>query len=360
MTDETAGQTVKTAVEFKGEAGEYFKIWIVNIFLSIVTLGIYSAWAKVRRQRYFYGATSIDGAAFEYLADPVKILKGRILMVILLAPMFIANELGRASIMWLQIYWGLFVVFLIFLPWIVIRGRMFNLRNTAYRNLRFNFKAGYGQAAKAILMWGWLSGVTLGLLYPIYLHRKQHLLIDNSYFGASRFWFDTKAGAFYRRMLMLMIYFFIIFVVLGIGAAILIPTLIKLEQTASPAVGPAIFPFFMIMGMVAFALFAKAFITAAMGELVINRTTLGPHRFHCAYKTGRLFFIYLTNTLAIAFSFGLAIPWANIRKLRYLASNVAISIDGDLDAILAAETEQMGALGEEMGESWDLDIGVGA
>lgn len=33
---------------FTGSAGEYFRIWIVNIALSIVTLGIYSAWAKVR------------------------------------------------------------------------------------------------------------------------------------------------------------------------------------------------------------------------------------------------------------------------------------------------------------------------
>src|SRR5258707_6333866 len=44
-------------LRFTGRAGEYFRIWIVNICLSIVTLGIYSAWAKVRRKRYFYGNT---------------------------------------------------------------------------------------------------------------------------------------------------------------------------------------------------------------------------------------------------------------------------------------------------------------
>lgn len=36
---------------FHGSAGEYFRIWIVNVLLSIVTLGIYSAWAKVRTRR---------------------------------------------------------------------------------------------------------------------------------------------------------------------------------------------------------------------------------------------------------------------------------------------------------------------
>ncbi|WP_373776122.1 DUF898 family protein, partial [Neisseria dentiae] len=38
--------------EFHGNAGEYFNIWIVNIFLTIITLGIYGPWAKVRRLRY--------------------------------------------------------------------------------------------------------------------------------------------------------------------------------------------------------------------------------------------------------------------------------------------------------------------
>ena len=30
---------------FTGKTGEYFRIWIVNLALTILTLGIYSAWA---------------------------------------------------------------------------------------------------------------------------------------------------------------------------------------------------------------------------------------------------------------------------------------------------------------------------
>jgi uncharacterized membrane protein YjgN (DUF898 family) len=44
-----AGDSI--ALEFTGCAGEYFRIWIVNVCLSVLTLGIYSAWAKVRRKR---------------------------------------------------------------------------------------------------------------------------------------------------------------------------------------------------------------------------------------------------------------------------------------------------------------------
>src|SRR5579862_7615912 len=71
----------KHPFEFTGDAHEYFRIWIVNLALSIVTLGIYSAWAKVRTNRYFYANTWVAGAPFQYLAQPLPILKGRIIAV---------------------------------------------------------------------------------------------------------------------------------------------------------------------------------------------------------------------------------------------------------------------------------------
>src|SRR5689334_7776283 len=67
--------------QFTGDAREYFRIWIVNLALSVVTLGIYSAWAKVRTNRYFYANTWVAGAPFQYLAQPLPILKGRLIAV---------------------------------------------------------------------------------------------------------------------------------------------------------------------------------------------------------------------------------------------------------------------------------------
>ena len=45
--------------EFTGKAKEFFGIWFSNLLLSIFTLGIYSAWAKVRSRRFFLGHTLI-------------------------------------------------------------------------------------------------------------------------------------------------------------------------------------------------------------------------------------------------------------------------------------------------------------
>lgn len=72
--------TTRIPFEFTGSGAEYFRIWVVNLLLSIVTLGVYSAWAKVRRKQYFYGNTVVGDASFDYLGDPLKILKGRLIV----------------------------------------------------------------------------------------------------------------------------------------------------------------------------------------------------------------------------------------------------------------------------------------
>ncbi|MGZ5661700.1 MAG: DUF898 family protein, partial [Usitatibacter sp.] len=80
MNDETAAPQAAAPPEaearillfsFTGDAREYFRIWIVNLFLSVITLGIYSPWAKVRKKRYFYGNTWVAGANFDYHGNPL-------------------------------------------------------------------------------------------------------------------------------------------------------------------------------------------------------------------------------------------------------------------------------------------------
>ena len=66
-------------LRFTGNGAEYFGIWIVNLLLTIVTIGIYSAWAKVRRLQYFYRHTELAGSSFDFHGSPIKILIGRVI-----------------------------------------------------------------------------------------------------------------------------------------------------------------------------------------------------------------------------------------------------------------------------------------
>ena len=132
MTSNTSQPLGLHRIKFHGKGGEYFAIWLVNALLTIVTLGIYSAWATVRRRRYFYGNTELDGDRFDYHAQPLQILKGRLLVIgglivfyILLA---VTPLLGLLALL----------VLLALLPWIVIRSWRYNAIMSSYRGVRFN------------------------------------------------------------------------------------------------------------------------------------------------------------------------------------------------------------------------------
>ena len=47
------GERRPLSLVFKGTTRDYFRLWIVNLCLTLFTLGIFSAWAKVRKKRYF-------------------------------------------------------------------------------------------------------------------------------------------------------------------------------------------------------------------------------------------------------------------------------------------------------------------
>ena len=101
--------------KFTGDASEYFGIWIVNLFLSIVTLGIYSPWAKVRKKRYFYGHTWVADSNFEYHGMPIAILKGRIIALLALALYSGASYYSPRTAQ------GILIVLALLAPWLIAR-----------------------------------------------------------------------------------------------------------------------------------------------------------------------------------------------------------------------------------------------
>ena len=164
-------------VQFSGQAGEFFGIWIVNILLSILTLGIYSAWAKVRTYRYFYGNTQIDGHSFDYLATPIQILKGRILAVVVFVIYSLVVQL-------LPLIGLLFALgFLLAMPWLINQGLRFNMRMTRHRNVRFAFSGNYGDAFVNFVLLPIASVFTLYLLLPYALKRMDQYLHENISYG---------------------------------------------------------------------------------------------------------------------------------------------------------------------------------
>ncbi|MDX1375146.1 MAG: YjgN family protein [Burkholderiales bacterium] len=330
--------------EFSGRAGEYFRIWIVNVFLTVITLGIYSAWAKVRRLRYLYGSTTLQGAAFEYLAEPVAILKGRLLAVGFFALYSVAGQVNPI------LQTPLALIFLVFLPWIVIRARKFALRNTAYRNIRLDFDARKREAAAVYIGWPILIPFSMMLIYPFYVWRRAQFLAARSRYGAQGFAFDARPGAYYLVYLKFTALFF---VVVAAGTAGFVYGLSASEGGTRPAL--------VLLALLAtlFALLATfSYKHVRVANLTWSSLELGGLRTCCDLAAGRMYWIALSNLFAIVLSAGLLIPWATIRMMRYRVSCLSLAGAENLDALVGAQSAQIGAAGEEIGELLGIDIGL--
>ena len=191
--------TARTArFTFTGRGSEYFRIWIVNLALTIVTLGIYSAWAKVRRLKYFYLNTALAGGSFDYHGDPKAILKGRIIAVGLLG---IYQFSG-----WISPFLGLAAMALLGLvfPWLIVRSLKFRMYNSSYRGLRFSFRGTTREGYSVFLLMPVLAAFTLYLLAPLAHQRIKRYQHTNSWYGNTRFGFSATPGKFFGLYLKLL------------------------------------------------------------------------------------------------------------------------------------------------------------
>ena len=330
--DRPAKPAERIPFQFTGTGGQYFKIWMVNILLTVLTLGIYSAWAKVRRKQYFYGNTRLSGAAFQYLASPIKILKGRAIVFAFFIAYSVANQ-------FFPIFSLAFIaVLLILLPWLVVRSLSFNAHNSALRSIRFNFSGTVMGAAKAFIFWPLLIPLTLGVIGPFVYYRQKKFVVEHSGYGKTCFTFKATAGAYY-----LLVFKFIIPLIVFIGLA---------------AVAGFFFAPLSALIIAVFYLYAFAYFSVRSSNLLYNSAKLSGHCFDATMAIKDYAVIVLTNTLATVLTLGIFHPFAQVRAYRYKIEQLALLPSGGLDRFVAAAQEQVSAFGDEMSDFMDFDFGL--
>ena len=180
-----------SSLEFRGSGREYFGIWIVNLVLSIVTLGIYIPWARVRTRRYFYRNTLLDGHSFDYLADPKRLLIGYLIIGAFFISYSIAGTIDPFVALASSGY----------SPPSSLGSTTSPLRffasNSAYRNIRFRFNGSLGGSYSAYLGWPLLAIPTLGLLGPLAIFKQNKYFFDNFSLGSLRSEFRGRPGFFF-------------------------------------------------------------------------------------------------------------------------------------------------------------------
>src|ERR1700722_213642 len=210
-TSPSAASHPPQPVHFSGNGAEYFGIWVVNLLLTICPLGIYSAWAKVRRLQYFYRHTEMAGSSFDFHGSPMRILIGR---VIALAMLIAYNYSVRLrSPLTLVILAAIAFV----MPWLLRNSFRFRLYNTSWRGTRFHFRGSVAGAYRVFLLNGFLTLITLYVMAPFMHQRLKAYQHDNTWFGRTRCSFHARAGQFYAIYLLFLAAPFVFGIVIGLS-----------------------------------------------------------------------------------------------------------------------------------------------
>ncbi|MGB0485370.1 MAG: YjgN family protein [bacterium] len=338
--------------EFTGKAREFFGIWLSNLLLSILTLGIYSAWAKVRRRRFFLGHTLIGGHRFDYHADPKVILKGRAIVVSVLVVMSLVSELSTV------LSGTSLVLLMLALPWLANRSLRFNARMTSFRNVRFDFSGTYGKSLLAFVLFPLLGLLSLGLLQPFATRYSGRYLAMNYSYGEAKLESDPQLKRLYKGFFQAFSIILIPFVVLlGIVAQhdwdlerlVLVPI--------DGATGWLIdfSPFALIIALyLAFFHYRAVARNSILGSLSIS----GVHQLKSEISGFRLAWIVLSNSLLTLSSFGLLQPWGAVRRWRYETESLQLIPGGSLDEFIGRIQPAEGVIGSEYTDLQDIDVGI--
>jgi uncharacterized membrane protein YjgN (DUF898 family) len=374
-------------LRFVGSGSEYFRIWIVNLLLTIVTLGMYYPFAKVRKLKYFHGATELAGHPFGFHADPWKMWRGYVLVGVMVGLYSVAGQVSPMA--------GLiaFVIVAVLWPTLWHSSLRFRLANTSWRGLRFGFRGtrggAYAPLAAPLLLgfvvlgltawlipdanegppvdadpaFAWLGLVPLLLVLaagPVFLwlvhrYKQAHMAL-----GPEHTRFEARIGSYWvvclKTGLVSLLPFLVVAASLGLVFYLARPGATEGE----PSTGLALLPMVgVVLSYVAFFAVAGGYFTARMQNLKWSRTRTQNLSFESKLRARALIGLWVKNAFLTLLTLGLYFPFAVVASTRLRAGAVTVTSAVDLETL----TAQAGALeelaaGDAAGDLLGLDIGL--
>ncbi|USD35765.1 YjgN family protein [Ferrimonas sp. SCSIO 43195] len=337
--------------EFTGQKGAYFKLWIVNLLLSIVTLGIYSAWAKVRNSQYMLGHTKLDGQPFRYLAKPMQILKGRIVAVVVLVLFTLVSQLSPFAGLLMTL--GLLVA----TPWLILQGMRFSMRMTAYKNVRFSFEGSYFGTLVTFVLLPMVGAFTLYLAMPWVFKKMDQYLYGNSSFGGKRFEVTTDTGPYYGASLaaagLAIVGFIALFSLVGVNEMV---TQVGGDAEAQIQLLPILL---MYSGAFLVSFLVRSLYQGMIFNHVFEQTQIdNVVSFEPKISVGSYVAMMTTNAAMLLGTLGLAYPVTQVRKMAFITESVGVALHPGAQALTNTVSGDDSAFGEEAAGVFDLDLSI--
>ena len=344
---------------FWGRGQTLLGIFIVNTFYTLLTLGMYSFWGRVRIRQYLNSQTSLAKIRFSYHGTGMELLKGATKALVIFGIPY--AFLSFVPIIWEHIpSWipntlaGCMV--LCFVPIAVVGSHRYRLSRTAFGTIRFSFRGRVKRYMKIWFTGTFLTLLTAGVYYPFFEHARREFLVSHTYLGNRPFTYEGNGTALlwiYAKTLGL-----VCLIVTGLIAVAAKPDMLTSIIHWGQEEWSAVFvnPIF-LTGLL--TLFLPWFyLQATKQKYFWNHSTFDTAPFKFTASTWNLLELRVTNFLMLILTFGLAWPWVQVRNLQYLYYYLGLQGPLDLqdieqDALDASPT------GEELAGYFDAGFDLG-
>lgn len=376
------------ALTFTASGSEYFRIWVVNLLLIVVTLGFYMPFAKVRRLQYFYANTLLDGQALSFHGDPWRMLRGYVLMLVLFGGYAVSGHFSP----WAALVFFLFLVLL--WPALWRSSLRFRLHNTSWRGLRFGFagtvadayramvplfvpgvlfvaanawylggvdpsdKDAVNQAMQAQLPVIGLGFILLAVLFPYGLSLIKRYQHQGYRYADQAARFSANTGAFFKLGFKATGLAIVGIAALGFLAAVAIPAFAVLSKGAG-MLGAFVVGLVLVAVYVALISVLGAYFTARLQNLCWNATSSQNVAFSSQLKAKSLSWLTMKNFCLTVITLGLYRPFAVVNTMTMRLAAVQVSVDSDINTWRAGEAQRTDATSGEMaGDFFGIDMGL--
>lgn len=366
-------------VQFTGSGSEYFRLWIVNLLLTLVTLSLYHPFAKARKLRYFHANTLVGDEALGFHGNPWAMLRGYLLVIAFFGCYALAGQVSPGAAMLAA------GVFALLWPAMWLASMRFRLANTSWRGLRLRFTGdlagtygaflpalplGIALAASAgasddqsplaiggamVLGVAVLASLLLSPLALASIKRYQH---DHFAFAdeTARLTVPTRAfyGLFMRTGLISLAAGLLLASGAGVAAALGLAVGGRLGGVA--AIGAVVLG---LLGYLLLFALTQPYFSARLQNLLWNGTASFHLRFECTLRCRDLAWLSLRNLLLTVCTLGLYRPFAAVNTARLRLEAVHLLAYCDLDGLTQAPGRSSAeATGEAAADVLGVDIGL--
>jgi uncharacterized membrane protein YjgN (DUF898 family) len=343
QADSDRAQTYTTT--FHGTGGSLFGIHLVNTLLTLVTLGFYYYWAKVKVRCYLFNQTEFAGDRFSYHGNARELMNGALKATLVFAvPYYGLSHVGPFIESSMAVNIGLQIaaslLFLFFIPVAIVGARRYRLTRTAWRGIRFSFQ---GKAWDFIKLWlsGYaLTGLSLGLYYPYFSTKKQAFLTAHSYFGNEPFRFSGNGAQLFRPFLTMYLIAATSSLLVWLAAYAVVGSFVAERLKGSGGLGGliVIMSTVIVSLIVGLLLFRLLWLPYSVTEqrYFWEQTSIGPASFSLPISTWPYFKLKLVNLLLGVGTLGLAWPWITIRNIRFITDRLTLTGVDNFDEVVQA------------------------